>query len=425
MEEPCVDDLKIQLMQHLTAARDLAAKADGEGRDLTGEERAAVTEAMNQAKALKARLDQKQADADLLHSVLALGEGLDLADPTAPQPRPVPAGKGRSAGERFVEAPEFQTWLKSVAPSGRIAESTKGLTSPPVQFAGLKSLITGASDSSAGALVVPDRAPFADIPFRPLTIRNLVTNGTTGSDTVEFVRETSRVNNAAAVAEATAASGTTGTKPESAFNLEKVTEPVKTLAHWIPATKRAMSDAAQIRTLLDSFLLSGLEEVLEDEIVQGSGSGEHFTGVLNTSGTTAQAYSTDLLTTTRKALTACRTVGRAVPTAYVFHPADNEQIDLLREGSGSGAFLFGGPAQQGVQTLWGRPRIESEAVPEGTGILADWRLAVLWDREQASVQVSDSHADFFVRNLLAFLAEARAAFGVLRPAAFVEIDLTP
>jgi HK97 family phage major capsid protein len=50
--------------------------------------------------------------------------------------------------------------------------------------------------------------------------------------------------------------------------------------------------------------------------------------------------------------------------------------------------------------------------------------AVLWDREQAAVQVSDSHADFFVRNLVAILAEMRAAFGVIRPKAFVVIDLT-
>ena len=38
---------------------------------------------------------------------------------------------------------------------------------------------------------------------------------------------------------------------------------------------------------------------------------------------------------------------------------------------------------------------------------------------------TDSHSDFFVKNLIAILAEMRAAFGVIRPAAFVTIDLTP
>jgi hypothetical protein len=49
---------------------------------------------------------------------------------------------------------------------------------------------------------------------------------------------------------------------------------------------------------------------------------------------------------------------------------------------------------------------------------------VLWDREQAMISVSDSHADFFIRNLVAILCELRAAMGIIRPTAFVEIDLT-
>ena len=77
-----------------------------------------------------------------------------------------------------------------------------------------------------------------------------------------------------------------------------------------------------------------------------------------------------------------------------------------------------------VQTLWGLPRVECEAVPAGTGIVGNFRMAVLWDREASSIMASDSHADFFIRNLVAILAEMRAAFGIIRPSAFVVIDLT-
>jgi hypothetical protein len=61
---------------------------------------------------------------------------------------------------------------------------------------------------------------------------------------------------------------------------------------------------------------------------------------------------------------------------------------------------------------------------EGVAVVADWRLAVLWDRMRVSISVSNQHSDFFIRNLIAILAEMRAAFGVLRPAAFIEVDLT-
>jgi HK97 family phage major capsid protein len=430
---------KERMRKALEAARDIAKAAEDAGRELTGDERTSIKAHMDEANSLRKAVAEEEGDAELRKAIADFGNDIGLGDPAEPiAGKGSTPGRGKSIGERVVGSDAFTGWLKQF-PNGRIPEGSKGITSPPVEIGGLKTLITGVSDTSAGGLVVPDRYGFVDVPSRPLTIRDLVTVGQTGSDTVEFVRQGARTNNAAAVAEATSSAtigdgtgGTTtaalgGLKPESGFALEKVIESVKTLAHWIPATKRAMSDAGQIRTIIDNFLATGLEEELEDQMVTGDGTGENFEGILNTAGTTAQAWDTNLLVTTRKAKTKVRTVGRARPSAYVFNPEDNEQIDLLRDesgGAGTGAFLFGGPAQAGVQTLWGLPRIESEAVPVGTGLVADWKLAVLWDREQAAVQVSDSHADFFVRNLLAFLAEMRAAFGVLRPAAFVEIDLT-
>jgi hypothetical protein len=63
-------------------------------------------------------------------------------------------------------------------------------------------------------------------------------------------------------------------------------------------------------------------------------------------------------------------------------------------------------------------------VPQGVGYVGNFKTLILWDREQAGVQMTDSHNDFFVRNLVAILAEARAAFGCLKPSAIVEMDLT-
>lgn len=340
----------------------------------------------------------------------------------------------KSIGEELFDNPIFTDWLKSVAGDGRVPSSASQIQSPRIpldsMFANsMKTLVTGASgwsapsSTSGGALVPIDRKPIVDFSFnRPLTVRDLVTIGQTNSDVVEFARETSQTNNAAPTAEATATGDGTGSKPESAMAFEAVTSSVRTIPHWIPVTNQALADAAQLRTYIDNFLRYGIEEEVEDQMITGSGSGQNFAGVLNASGTTAQAWSSDLLTTLREARTKVRVTGRAQATAYVMHPNDWETIDLLQDNEAR--YYYGGPARLGETRLWGLPVVESEAMTEGYAVCADWRLAILWERMQTVISMSNSHSDFFVRNLVAVLAEYRAAFALIRPKAFVICDLT-
>lgn len=338
----------------------------------------------------------------------------------------------KSISDELFSNPEFDAWLKSVTPGGFAPSGA--IQSPRIQLDSLfgnsvKTLITGASgwsaqsSTSGGALVGIDKKPIVDMSFnRPLTIRDIITIGQTNSDVVEFVRQTAQTNAAAPTAEATGTGDGTGSKPESAMTFEAVTASVRTIPHWLPVTTQALADAAQLRTYIDEFLRYGIEEEVEDQIIAGSGSGQNFAGVLNASGTTTQAWSSDILTTTREARTKVRVTGRARATAYVMHPNDWETIDLLQDNEAR--YYYGGPAKMGNPTLWGLPVVESEAMTEGYAVCADWRLAILWERMQTVISMSNSHSDFFTRNLVAVLAEFRAAFGLIRPKAFVIADLT-
>jgi HK97 family phage major capsid protein len=320
---------------------------------------------------------------------------------------------------------------------GHINEKARVQSSP----FGVKALVTGAADSSAGAFVNTDQTGiYEGLGRRPLTIRDLVSVRQTESDTVEYVRQLTQPNSAAPVPEATTAAAPTapgtagalvpaaggGYKPEGSMTFEKVTASVKTIAEWIPATKRGLADAKQLRGLIDDELRADLAEEEEDQILNGNGTGENFTGILNTSGTQAQAYSATvagldpLLETTLKAKTKVRTGGRSVASGYIFNPEDWEKIQLARLAKNPNNEALAGA----VPTLHGLPVVESEAMPAGVGLTGDYRKAVIWDREQATITATDSHADFFIRNLVAILGEQREAFGITRPAAFVEIDLT-
>jgi HK97 family phage major capsid protein len=297
-------------------------------------------------------------------------------------------------------------------PGGRIPDRAR-VQSDPIP---VKSLFTGASDTSGGAFVVADQSGIVEmLGRRPLVIRDVISVRRTGSDAVEYVRQTSHTNTAAPVAEATTAAlptqdGSTGPlvqaagggyKPEGAWAFERDSTPVRTIAEWVPATKRALADVAQLEGLIRDELSADLAETEETEIMSGSGSGEHLTGILNTSGTQAQAWSNNILETLRKAITKARVTGRSVPNGIGLNPADVETIDLLQDNEGR--YYGMGPFAMGPRTVWGVPIVESEAVPSGTGVVADWSKAVLWDREQATVTMTDSHADFFIRNLVAIL----------------------
>lgn len=424
----------------------LADECDGKGK-FEADDQQRMSQMAADAKRLKTELQAEAETAGTLNDTKEFLASLG-ANPAADEPTKI-AGKGgvpapetaKSMGSAFVESEAYTGFLGRYAgPSGIIASSTKGIQSSPMQMPGFKDLVTGASSTSGGAFVTNDRyQPVTDlVGERELTIRDLVTSGNTTSDTVEYVRVTSKTNAAAAVAEATTADpGTStantttgaittttpsGTKPQSAMAFEVVSTTVKTLAHWIPITKRAASDAGQVRTMVDNFLRVGLAEEEEDQILNGDGTGENFTGILNTAGIlTVGSAGTDLDAIV-DAIRTVRVTGRRRPNGLVIHPNDWFSTGFVLAKDTAGNYLIADPANDpGARPLWGLRPVISEAVPENTALVGDFRFAVLWDREQAAISVSDSHSDFFVRNLLAVLGEERLAFGILDPQAFCSV----
>ena len=409
--------LKEKRQKLLMDAKAITEQAISEDRALTEEEKTRVSNMLEEAGKIKSDMTLINQVATELEAKAAEGK----------KQRQV---KG-SIGEQFVSNDQYQSWLKQVAPNGRIPDSVKGIHSPAIEVQGLnvKTLVTGSGATSGGAFIVnEDSGIYEPLGRYPTSVLDLVSRRQTNSDAVEFVRQTAQVTQAIAVPEAnvtTYAEGQgeiEGAKPEGAMTFERVTVNVETVAVWVPATKRALSDASQLRGIIDQEIRDDLLEELDRLILNGDGADGEFTGIYNTSNVLGQTYVTDILTTTRKAITNLRTNGKVDPTAWVMHPNDWETIDLLEDDYGR--FHRGGPFAVGPNTLWGVPVIESFHAIEGTPILGNWNKAVIWDREQTTISVSDSHSDFFIRNMVAILGELRAAFGVLKPAAFVEVSLS-
>lgn len=289
-----------------------------------------------------------------------------------------------------------------------------------------KALMYAGSASVGGAFVQNDVQPgYVDILQRELNILDLIPRVPTESDTIEYVKEDTFTNAAAAVAEASATTGTSGLKPESTLAYSVATSPIRTVAHWIPVTNRMLADAPAIRGIINGRLLYGLDQELEDLVVAGDGAGENLTGILNTAGINIQGKGTDNeVDAIFKGRTQIRVNGRGRPGAVVLHPNDWQAIRLMRENVATatlGNYLMGPPSQIGATTLWGMPVVESDGITENTGLVGDFMMgATLFDREQGAIRVGTID-DQFVRNMQTILAELRAAFVVWRPSVFTKV----
>ncbi|MFC1474143.1 phage major capsid protein [Rhodococcus qingshengii] len=409
----------------------IATKADEEARDLTADEQAEFDKYKTQAEELVKNLEAARHDVEVISAAETLAKQVGAEPVEEPASDDTTKAKAQSLGLQVVGSAQFKSAMAPYKGAGQVPERSRFQTDP----IGIKGLFVGASPTSGGAFVTPEQTGIVEMLGRKeLTIRNLVSVRRTGSDTVEYVAQTAHTNAAAVVPEATSSAAPTapasgggalipnaggGYKPEGSWAFERKTAVVKTIAEWVPATKRALADVAALEGLINDELRADITEKEEQQILNGTGAGEDLTGINATSGIQTQAFVDDLFTSVRKAITKVRTIGRVAPTAIVVSPEDAELIDLAKDGENR--YYYGGPFAFGNRTLWGVPVVESESQPSGTATLGDYSKAVLWDREQTTVTVTDSHADFFIRNMIAILAEERVAFAVTRPSAFVKV----
>jgi HK97 family phage major capsid protein len=86
-------------------------------------------------------------------------------------------------------------------------------------------------------------------------------------------------------------------------------------------------------------------------------------------------------------------------------------------GMGPFGMATGGIGSDGV--LWGLPVARTPSIVANTALVGAFRQASqIFRRGGLRVEVSNSHSDFFVKNLVAIRAEERLALCVYREAAF-------
>lgn len=230
-----------------------------------------------------------------------------------------------------------------------------------------------------------------------------------------YVRQTTRTNAAAAVAPG-------GLKPTSVYGLTPVDVSLKVYAHLSEPVDRFMiEDANVLGSFIGSELLYGLGRAVEADVINGATGGVNIVGLLKTSGIVVQAFDTDILKTTRAALTTAQTTGYDGSLVFCLSAADWATAELSRAQTG-GTFDFpGAPVDSAARRLWGQPVVTVVGLPAKTGILLDRSAVTLYvDRQGARVDWG-SPSDTWSKNQTVARAELRADLGVLQPAGIVQI----
>lgn len=312
-----------------------------------------------------------------------------------------------SAGERFVNDDQFKSFAGQTRPRGRIIVDVKDITSLTTDAAG-----------SAGALIPTDRRGLqVELPQRRLTIRSLLLPGTTNGNQIEYEREKLFTNSAAPVAEG-------ALKPQSELQFEDATANVRTIAHWMRTSVQVLADAPALQSIIDQRLRYGLGYAEEQQLLNGSGTGQNLLGLVTAA--TAYAAPGSLAATSQVDIIRLMILQAALaeypPNGIVLNPIDWAAIEMAKDGQGR--YLIGNPQGTVSPTLWGLPVVATQAMGVDKALVGAFNLAAqIFDRQDATVDVSTEDQDNFVKNKVTIRAEERLALAIYRPQAIVYGDL--
>jgi HK97 family phage major capsid protein len=398
---PSPDDNKSveELAQEVKA--DFAKKLD--------EVRAIASDAI--AKAAKAeemtQAEKEKADEKLVEMNTTKGRLDDLEQKLARRGSAAPSTP-RTPGYQFVESDEVKAFCANPTSGKRVSVEVKA------------SIIGGGTADvmgAAGDLVVPDRTGIITPPERRMTVRDLLTPGRTSSSSIQYPQETGYTNAAGVVAE----DGTL--KPQSDIKFDIKTSPVTTIAHWVLATRQILDDAPMLQSYIDGRLRYGLGYAEELQLLHGDGTGVNLNGIY----TQAAAMTDPGVLPLPQKLDVIRfamlqaSLAEYPASGVVLHPTDWAGIELTKDSQGR--YIIGDPKADAPARVWGLPVVATQAMLLGKFLVGAFKLgAQIFDRENATVELSTEDSDNFRKNLVTILAEERLALAVYRPTAFVKGD---
>ena len=327
----------------------------------------------------------------------------------------------------YSQPPSFLEKLRENEQIERLVHDRKGSAVLTIEGSDVAQLLsrktavlsTGAGwQPTSGVLAIDRIGGITPEPRQQLSVEDLFTKFPTTQQIVDFVKVSVPMTIASPVPEAS-------TKPEETVTFVSSSEKVKVIACVVPASRQALDDLEELNNFLQTSLSFYVNLASELQILSGDGTGENIHGLIPQASSfnvsllsAAQGWQRiDVLARAAQQLAAAKEL---TPDWVILHPDDLWALRLVKDGFNR--YLLGDPGQAGdIPSLWGMRLVATTSIQSGSFLMGSSSpiAGEIRDRMSLTVEISTSHADFFVKNLLMIRAERRFALLVKRASAFV------
>lgn len=261
----------------------------------------------------------------------------------------------------------------------------------------------------------PERRGFVDLVTRPLRLIEALPSRPTSSDAVEFVQLT-------ATGDATEQIHEGDAKAEIDMAGDLVRAEIVTVAAWTAASKQVLSDQGALSNQIDLVIRNKVLSRLENQLINGVGGQGKINGLINQATPITPAIATTPADMIGEALQVLTDNGYR-PNLVIMNSLDWFRLQITRKNDTDDEYVFGSPTSPLPASLWNTRIVTPSSMPGGQVLVLDTSFVNVLDREQMNVAVTNTHADFFVRNLVAILGELRAGLEVLDTGAVLKLAL--
>jgi len=289
-----------------------------------------------------------------------------------------------------------------------------------LSFSGMNDMLyklddmTGANSTQSGTIIAPQFLPGINAdPFRKRRVRELIAQGVTTSNMINYVQEYAKTANTNMTAEG-------AEWKQEDFDLIGKTANVEMITNYMVLSQIMLDDIDG----LISYIMASLPEKIKNkedyQLLYGDGNTPNITGV-----TTLAAVAVDYLADDKVQRwdVLAQAIAQATfleyePTAILVNKVDAMRMKLVKDTTGRyiNDWLFSSTPL----SIDGVPVIATNAITSGDFLVGDFRLgAQVFDRRSTMIEMSNTNEDNFVKGMVTVRGSERIAQAIKNPNAFV------